>query len=324
MAPIGLPTPLVVPSFSSRGYPEVGAVFAALRESLGSVALVSAYDLHFGALPLSVTLAAEVVVVDSGGYEARPAGDLSEPYLDDRRGRPWTRYAYRQVLDELPSAGRFVAVSFDAPGPLDVQLAAARFDLAGRAHASDFLCKPSASDGRWVDVDAIVEAAHDLAPFSVLGVTEKELGPSFLDRCRAIVRLRAGLAERGVDLPIHVFGCGTPLSTAAYFLCGADVFDGLAWLRYAFSELPCYGAELAVAAGDTATPDPERQLLQCVANLAALERLQRGLRRYADSRDPSALAAVPALSAHLPRVLELVRAAGGCVPEVEHVEQQRG
>jgi hypothetical protein len=315
VAPIGLATPLVVPSFSSRGYPEVGALFSALQDSLRGVTLVSAYDLHFGALPSASTLATEVVVVDSGGYEARPVGDLSEPYLDDRRGRPWQRSAHQRVLDELPASGRFVAVSFDTPGPLDVQIASARRDLAGRDHASDFLCKPLDPEARWLDVDTIVAAAPALAPFSILGVTEKELGASFLERCRALVRLRAGLAEAGLDLPIHVFGCGTPLSTAAYCLCGADDFDGLAWLRYAFAEVPCYGAELAITTGDSATPEDERQARQCVANLTAMERLQRGLRRYAEDGETAALAAVPVLSAHLPKVFELVRAAGGWAPE---------
>lgn len=321
--PIGLETPLLVPSFSSRGYPEVGAIFACLCEALGRVTLVSAYDLHFGALTPAATLATEVVVIDSGGYEARPAGDLNEPYVDDRQGRAWSRDEYLHVLDELPTAGRFLIVSFDAPGPIDHQIAAARYDLDGRGHASNFLCKPRDPNERWLDVDAIVAAAPALAPFSVLGVTEKELGPSPLERCRALVRLRTGLARAGMNLPIHVFGCGTPLSTAAYFLCGADIFDGLAWLRYAFGELPCYGAEFAIVVEDVATPDDERWLQQCVSNLAAMGRLQHGLRRYAEGGDQSALATVPVLAAHLPRVLELVRLAGGLAPEVDHVEQRR-
>jgi queuine/archaeosine tRNA-ribosyltransferase len=34
--------------------------------------------------------------------------------------------------------------------------------------------------------------------------------------------------------PIHVFGCFDPQTIVHLFFAGADVFDGLAWMRYYF------------------------------------------------------------------------------------------
>ena len=36
------------------------------------------------------------------------------------------------------------------------------------------------------------------------------------------------------DKPIHVWGGLDPISTPLYFFAGADIFDGVSWLRYAY------------------------------------------------------------------------------------------
>jgi len=38
----------------------------------------------------------------------------------------------------------------------------------------------------------------------------------------------------GVDIPIHIFGSLDPLTTILYFLAGAEIFDGLTWLRFGY------------------------------------------------------------------------------------------
>jgi hypothetical protein len=51
-----------------------------------------------------------------------------------------------------------------------------------------------------------------------------------------IASLRNEIDRHFKDLPIHIFGSLDTLSTYLYFLAGADIFDGLTWLRYAFSD----------------------------------------------------------------------------------------
>ena len=82
----------------------------------------------------------------------------------------------------------------------------------------------------------MIKHRHELSHFSIIGFTEKELGPSLLKRMTAIARVRRALKEVNLDLPIHVFGSLDTISTPLYFLAGADIFDGLTWLRYAFRD----------------------------------------------------------------------------------------
>ena len=69
----------------------------------------------------------------------------------------------------------------------------------------------------------------------MIGITEKEVGNSVLARMVSIAKLRKRLNEVGLQgTPIHVFGSLDTISTPLYFLSGADIFDGLTWLRYAY------------------------------------------------------------------------------------------
>ena len=76
-----------------------------------------------------------------------------------------------------------------------------------------------------------------------------------------------------------------------YFFCGADVFDGLNWLRLAFRERGSIPIE------ETAFEDVKYNLHDFelfteawTANLSVLYRLQVSLQRYAWTRDFAALA----------------------------------
>jgi hypothetical protein len=51
-----------------------------------------------------------------------------------------------------------------------------------------------------------------------------------------IARLRIALTKAGLNTPIHVFGSLDPLSTPLYFVAGADIFDGLTWLRFGYCD----------------------------------------------------------------------------------------
>src|SRR5437762_1985645 len=71
---------------------------------------------------------------------------------------------------------------------------------------------------------------------SDLVFVEQELGRSILERARNIARIRRALVEIGNDLPIHIFGCLDPGLVRYYAMAGADIFDGLQWLRNVITE----------------------------------------------------------------------------------------
>jgi hypothetical protein len=73
-----------------------------------------------------------------------------------------------------------------------------------------------------------------LKRFDIIGFTEKELGNSILDRMTSIAMIRQHMDKEGVLVPIHIFGSLDPIITPLYYLSGADIFDGLAWIRFIF------------------------------------------------------------------------------------------
>jgi len=70
----------------------------------------------------------------------------------------------------------------------------------------------------------------------VVGLTEKELGDSVFGAMTKIARLRTQMNAAGVAIPIHIFGSLDALTTVLYFLAGAEIFDGLTWLRFGYHE----------------------------------------------------------------------------------------
>jgi hypothetical protein len=86
---------------------------------------------------------------------------------------------------------------------------------------------------------AAMANVDEIGSFDVIGFTEKELGRSMIDRMVAIANLRLAMNAADVKIPIHVFGSLDPLSICLYFLSGAEIFDGLTWIRYAFHKGQC-------------------------------------------------------------------------------------
>jgi hypothetical protein len=296
-------TPLLVPSFSSKGFgrqtddglvrSEVSPLLDVLHDQLSSAYLVSAYDLHHRLLAAGDTLADAdwaanplshpgLLFIDSGGYEVTQGADAGEPVQDLGETLSWTPEMYGELLGRLPEAAlNCAAVAWDCPGePYETQMRVAQDFLGGHQRVSPIvLLKPPT--GRWHQFSLLAPAASRLAFFSVIGVTEHELGDSLLDRVTALMELRDLLHRSDVDKPIHVFGALDPLFVPLYFAAGADVFDGLTWLRYAYWHgLAVHHEQGPLLTGSIEQREDVRRATVAAGNLTQLDQLHSRLLRF--------------------------------------------
>jgi hypothetical protein len=234
-------TPALVPSFSSKAFErdDVKDVLGFAQELITDQILVSAYDIHYHGVPTKLTFPS-LVFLDSGGYEASQDQDLSDVRPLARIPQKWNMKMHAAAITRWNFNTPTVLVSYDHPKlrrPIEVQIDRAKrlFHRHPQA-AHELLFKPESRKARYLNVDEIIRHRHELSGFSVLGFTEKELGPSVLKRMIAIAKVRCALQEIRLEVPIHVFGSLDTISTPLYFLAGADIFDGLTWLRYAFCD----------------------------------------------------------------------------------------
>jgi hypothetical protein len=238
----------------------------------------------------------ELIVVDSGGYEVSNDYDMTEISRPPRRRsqRKWSLPDLEAILDDWPAQIPAMFVNYDHPDerkPVADQIRAAR-DLF-RDHAKNQLqCfllkeeKTSQSSLREA-IAAATALAEEFASFDVIGVTEKGLGESPVDRMVAIARLRRALDEANCKIPIHVFGSLDPLSICLYTMAGAEIFDGLTWLRYAFStDHQCvYTHSHATLRFGLNTSNTLQRARVINENIHYLGKLQDDLREFAATKD---------------------------------------
>lgn len=295
--------PLLVPSFSSKGFPTFGKTIRkkkvriseathaleVMAPYLGTTTLVSAYDIHHGLLdkPIQRLRGRDISFLDSGGYELQSDFDSTEPSQGDYAARPFTEADYRAVLARLPEDLPVVIANFDwgtKGKPLNEQLANARelfHEFPERL--TNFIVKPT-KKRTLLNVAEIRANAKEFRSFDILGVTEKELGSDLLDRLENLAAIRAELDRQQIKMPIHVWGGLDPLITPLYFFAGAEIFDGVSWLRYAFHEgtaiyRDCYG----VLRDGLETSLDHARAKAMHENLSVLRRLTTSFQRFVDS-----------------------------------------
>ena len=306
---VGVPTPLLVPSFSSRGFQRVADIYGEMRDKLYGVCLVSASDLASGCIPASVIDEVNVTIIDSGMYESRKQMDECAARGLPVANRPWSRDDYFEIAADVDEAANGILVNYDGYEPLEQQIRRAVEDFAHAPHtANDFLLKPE-SPARLVNMARVANHVDVLAQFDIIGIAAREAGDSLTQRCRTVVTLRDTLDDADINLPVHVFGAITPLEVLTYFFCGADVFDGLNWLRLAFRE----GSSIPIEETAFEAMKPNlRDFDLCAeawtANLSVLYRLQVSLQRYASSRDFGELAEEFPPAVRAARIAELAGA----------------
>ncbi|MCE5187413.1 MAG: hypothetical protein LLF76_14935 [Planctomycetaceae bacterium] len=242
--------PLLVPSFSSKGFAfkringrkisEISQIYDDFAgNSIKNTILISAYDIFHGNLraPVKYFHNKEIVFIDSGGYELSQGYDSTEvncwPYKPER----FRKQDYIAVLDSFPDNLPIVISNFDwetRNEPVLEQVLAAQ-ELFNRypKFASNFIIKGGNNN---LDVGQIIIHLTKMRNFKIIGMTEKELGEDLLDRLLMIARIRAAMDSEGLDIPIHIYGGLDPTVTPLYFFVGAEIFDGISWLRYAYRD----------------------------------------------------------------------------------------
>ena len=302
-----LTTPLLVPSLSSKGFQfrqdglsEVATYLEVARNYLTESLLISAYDLHHGYLPdvrrllssdhwATVYAVPSLLIIDSGGYELGPMWEGGEVYRGQRTVMPFTRQEYEQLVDRLPRDRDLLVVTYDhvPAGEEQIgygeQLAQAAAFFEDRSHLmSTVLLKPPGRKQFIVHHDVAPYGA-EMAVFDVIGVTASELGDTLLGRLVAVASLRTILDEAGVAAPIHVFGVLDPLLITLYFMAGAELFDGLTWLRYGYyAGVSIHRESASLLTGGFDLPGLLREAHTQLRYLVALAELKRSLRRWVE------------------------------------------
>jgi len=308
--------PLLVPAFSSKGFQfrstgrgrarrdfsEMAFELADFGKRPSSSVMVSAYDLHFrhfevpkpGSNRPEIYLRnSRLVFLDSGGYELVQDIDSSGPTA--YAYTPKTGFGHEEheiILRRLVGLSKplpLVVANFDHETrgrPLDSQIRAARALFAKfPGSMSDFIIKPWTPSSRLVDPSQMTEIDFaNLRGFDIIGVTEKELGRDIFDRVKGIAKLRRRLDEAKISGPIHIWGGLDPIMTPLYFFAGAEIFDGVSWLRYAYRDgiainRECYAvvSEIGVTASR-----PLNHAYASLDNLTALNNQTIALQQWVD------------------------------------------
>ncbi len=305
----GIDLPRLVPAFTSKGF----SFFEAGRKQRSEVTnaleltgtlledsfLVSAYDLHHGHLdrPRRFFKNTEVLFVDSGGYEVGMDFDSTEPKRELHAPKPFSTEDYRRVLRHLPQNLPIVITNLDwatsSGNSIEDQILAAQELFHQFPHfTSDFILKPTKTkkgeSRKELLLAEVLAEVPKLRAFDIIGVTEKELGKNLLARLKNLARLRAALDREGVDAPIHVWGGLDPVMTPLYFFAGAEIFDGVSWLRYAYRNgIAVYRDCSGILDFGIETSFDHVRFKAMAENLSVLRRLTSSLRSFVDSKGRS-------------------------------------
>jgi hypothetical protein len=239
-------TPLLLPSFSSKGFPDLKKMIKILEEYITGPVLISAHDIHYNLIQKKINFSTQLLFIDSGGYECSTIGDFSNNNIGVYKPRPWNQVLFYKTVnmlirDNVPK----IIISYDHPKhrqPLSSQINSAntlfkRLDSKGK-FVKAILLKPESrnKNKQLLPTEKIITNISKFSSFDIIGLTEKELGDSLLERMMNICRIRRALNSNNMPQLIHIFGSLDTMSTPLYFMCGADIFDGLTWLKYSYSD----------------------------------------------------------------------------------------
>jgi hypothetical protein len=307
--------PLLVPAFSSKGfgfrtaargpskriYSDIAYDLESFGRQPSAAVLVSAYDLFFGhfdapklhAKPKDYLRNSTVVFLDSGGYELISHFDSTEARIFPYTARPGYGLAqYEAILEDLTthkSALPLAIANFDygmTGKPLRKQISTARTLFNKYPHClSDLIIKPWQPRGTVVEPSDLSRSdLRELRGFHIIGVTEKDLGRDTFDRLRRVAELRYRLTDAGITAPIHVWGGLDPLLSPLFFFAGAEILDGVSWMRYAYQNGVAMERQSSAILKEIGVTASQQFMHACAAldNLTFLNGLTIALQQWVD------------------------------------------
>lgn len=299
--------PLLVPAFTSKGFPffkegkgnkqkkysETTYALEQLGIYIKESMLLSAYDLHhqFYRKPARYLTDTALIFIDSGGYELNPDFDSTEPKILAHRKLDFTINNYIEVLLKLQKGTKnlpLVIANFDWESrhkPFEDQIKLAqKFFIEFPNCLSNFILKPHKKRSNVIGIDELIPHISKLKAFDIIGVTEKELGKNLIDKLKRIAKLRAEMNRRGVSSPIHIWGGLDPVITPLYYFAGADIFDGVSWLRYTYYKGLAVNRQCFNVLEENISLFHDHALgLSMNKNLISLQKLAEALRAFFDS-----------------------------------------
>lgn len=134
-------TPAVIPSFSSKGFPEVDKIIQALSGKITTGILISAYDIAKKKIK-KIPNYPLYIILDSGGYECSDYRDFSDNNMGNYKNVPWKYEELIGVLDKWNSPLPTFSVSYDHPKvrfPIKEQIGRALVQFEKKILANYFL-----------------------------------------------------------------------------------------------------------------------------------------------------------------------------------------
>lgn len=314
------PTPILLPSFSSRASTDRDVRKTAERmvSAIFTSMLVSAYDIYHSRFESIMRkgkgrlFSRPYVFVDSGGYELLNLDETlsqiesemkdvmdsegdSNPLATELRRyamKGWTEDQHNQVIERWPSEVRAVFATYDTPdkpaADLHEQIAVAKLIGKGRNNiGAELLLKRHGERSMPDMIEELRGCVGEIEGVSVIGITEKEAGSSLNERLGTISQLRDVIDLYDSQMPIHVFGGLDPVLTPLYHIAGADIFDGLTWLKFAFENGQANYLQASAASQFPHEDIREAQWKIRERNLTEILTMQSRMVRFASSQNYS-------------------------------------
>lgn len=293
---IEIKTPILIPSYSSKGFEissdgvsEITEPMEICKDFLEESILVSAYDLHYKhIIEPEEFVSTKLVFIDSGGYETGNNYDFSATKKFNRKTKHWNEDLLIKTIKSWPEQ-HFPAVIVNYDDEKDRKAISKQIEDACNLFKlfpnflHDFLIKPETDISKYVKINHIINHIEELSQFDIIGITEKELGNSISQRMRNIIKIRSELDNENISAPLHIFGSLDPVTSILYFLAGAEIFDGLTWLRYSYhNSMAIYHPNFGFFNKeiDIRTTDKNVQLKSLTHNIYYLDKMKYAMLDY--------------------------------------------
>jgi len=240
-------TPMLIPSISSTINEDICKVIRTIDEYIKGPILVSAYDIHFAGNRFPKLTFPTLIFIDSGGYECsvkEGVSDFGFYRADPHDKEKWNEEIHLKTINNLIikylKFKPLVIISYDHPKKresFERQIKRAKALFTGKDDIlKEFLIKPVTRKAKRINVEHVIENINLLNSFDIIGFTEKELGHSVWMRMINIAKIRKEMDKQNIKKPIHIFGSLDTITTPLYYFSGAELFDGLTWIRYMFHD----------------------------------------------------------------------------------------